>query len=135
MNDRSTQISNKSQQEENMDNKPILSLSPQGQIYSEISSSFGRSNSSQLEFEPNEADEQKRFGCKHLEVEGKIYTGLDVKNLLAEMEEMKTNLSWTRKCCSVLRKQLKDERRKCKIRREDFRLMHGLLQRYSDDQN
>ena len=71
-----------------------------------------KSTSSQLQFNPNEADEQKRFGRPNIEVDGKKFTKVDIRNLLKENEELKINLGYTRRCCSLLRKQLKDERRK-----------------------
>ena len=83
-------------------------------------------------FEPNAADEPKRFGCYHLEVDGKAMTTRDVQELIEEIEELKKTLRSARKSCRSLRTQLKDERRKSKIRRDDFRSMQSLLQKYSE---
>ena len=111
-----------------------LDIAEDIEIKSERVSGLDRSSSSQVQFEPNEVDQQKRFGCMHVEVDGKKYTKNDIRNLIKADEDMAINLDMTRKCCSLLRKRLKDERRKRRVRREDFRQMNMLLLRYSEDQ-
>ena len=93
-----------------------------------------RSSSSQVEFDPNVADEKIRFGSTHIDIDGKRLGKRDIRNLLVCKEELRKNLYHTRRCCFLLRKQLEDERRKNRIRREDFRHMQTLLQRYAADQ-
>ena len=95
---------------------------------------LGSSSSIRSQFEPNGADEQKRFECNHLELDGKIFTKQDIRNLIQEKQSLKQHLDVTKKFFRMLKEQVDEERRKCHIRKEDLRIIQSLLQRYSEDQ-
>ena len=129
----------KSQEDNEMDfelvDDPVLEIETQIEIQGDDTISLEISQSSQTQLCPKEADEQKRFARTHLEVNGKKITSYDIKALIQEKKELQMNLDYTGKMCRVLKNQINDEKRKCRIQRQDFKIMHSLLQRYSEDQN
>ena len=129
----------KSQEDNEMDfelvDDPVLENETQIEIKGDDTISLEISQSSQTQLCPNEADEQKRFARTYLEVNGQKITSDGIKALIQEKKVLQMNLDYTGKMCRVLKNQINDEKRKCRIQRQDFKIMHSLLQRYSEDQN
>ena len=129
----------KSQEEKSMDMEELVNVNNFSQcvtqidIQAENGSILGRSSCSYIHFEPNEDDEEKRFGRAHVEVDGKRVTLQNIRTLIKEKVELKKHIAETKKSCRKLTNQIKAERNKCQIRRQDLRTIRSLLQKYSED--
>ena len=89
-------------------------------------------SSSQIKIPPNKKDLRKIFGRPHVEVDGKKWSKTEILDLVAKNKELEDNVKKARLSNQKLVKQIRDEKNKCRIRREDLRMMKIILNRYTD---
>ena len=89
-------------------------------------------SSSQITIPPNKKDLKKLFGRPHVEIDGKEWTKADIVDLVAKNKELEPNLSTARQSNRKLVKEIREEKKKCRIRKEDLRMMKIILNRYTD---
>ena len=89
-------------------------------------------SSSQIKIPPNKKDLRKIFGRPHVEVDGKKWSKTEILDLVAKNKELEDNVNKARLSNQKLVKQIRDEKNKCRIRREDLRMMKIILNRYTD---
>ena len=89
-------------------------------------------SSSQISIPANKKDLQKIFGRPHVEIHGKRWSKKEILDLVAKNKELMDNLNTARQSNRKLVKQIRDEKQKCRIRREDLRMMKIILNRYTD---
>ena len=89
-------------------------------------------SSSQITIPPNKKDLKKLFGRPHVEIDGKKWSKTDIVDLVAKNKELEGNLSTARQSNRKLVKEIREEKKKCRIRKEDLRMIKIILNRYTD---
>ena len=89
-------------------------------------------SSSQITIPQNKKDLQKVFGRPYVEIDGKQWNKTDIMALVSKNKELEANLCTARLSNRKLVKEIREEKRKCRIRKEDLKMMKIILNRYTD---
>ena len=89
-------------------------------------------SSSQISIPQNKKDLRKVFGRPYVEIDGKKWNKTEIMALVSKNKELEANLCTARLSNRKLVKEIREEKRKCRIRKEDLKMMKIILNRYTN---